>query len=59
MGDPRDDRNIDELRLHLCIAVELRHDWGDADVIPDEIEDIDVIDDPREDICISEWWERL
>ena len=45
--------------VHLCIAVELRHDWGDADVSPDEIEDIDVIDDPREDICIRECFERL
>ena len=54
MGDPRDDRNIDELWVYLPIALELRHDCADADVSPDETEDIDVIDDPREDICISE-----
>ena len=56
MGDPRDDRNIDGLRVRLCIAFELRHDCGDA-ADPDdaeESEDIDVIDDPREDICINE-----
>ena len=54
MGDPRDDRNMDELRFCLCIALELRHDCADADVSPDEKEDIDVIDDPRDDICIRE-----
>ena len=59
MGDPRDVRNIDELREWLCIAFELRHDCGDADVDPDESEDIDVTDDPREDIRISERWDRL
>ena len=61
MGDPRDDRNIDELWVYLCIALELRHDCGDADVSPEDsedIDDIDVIDDPRDDTCIREWWER-
>ena len=61
MGDPRDSRNIDELWVPLCIALELRHDCGDVDD-PDkaeESEDIDVIDDPREDICIRECFERV
>ena len=59
MGDPRDDKNIDEFWVDLCTALELRHDCGDADVDPDETDCIDVIDDPREDNCISEWWEFL
>ena len=54
MGDPRDDKNIDEFWVDLCTALELRHDCGDADVDPDETDCIDVIDDPREDNCISE-----
>ena len=54
MNDPPDDRNMDELRVHLCIELELRHDCGDADVCLEESEDIEVIDDPREEICISE-----
>ena len=60
MGDPRDDRNIDELWVYLCIALELRHDCGDADVSPEDSEDIDdidvidFIDDPRDDTCIRE-----
>ena len=52
MGEPRDDRNIEELWVYLCIALELRHDCGDADVSPEDsedIDDIDVIDDPRDD----------
>ena len=59
MDEPRDDRNIDELRWQPCIESELRHDWSDADVFLEESEDIDVIDDPLDDTCISEWWERL
>ena len=54
MNDPPDDRNMDELWVRLCIELELRHDCGDADVILEESEDIDVIDDPREEICINE-----
>ena len=59
MGDPRDVRNIDEFRVHPGIALELRHNCGNADVSPDETENMDVIDDPREDICIRECFESL
>ena len=40
--------------MRLCIELELRHDCGDADVSPEANEDNDVIDDPLEEICISE-----